>query len=318
MLDVCSALPAILIALAGPEVTPVPGSDELPIEIVWKVPNSCPSLASERAEIRRRIGTVEKSQLAAPLSAEVEIRSSADGSFRLSLRTHTGNTTGERDLAGQTCQQLAEAAALVLALLINPNAAVMAEPPAVALPASPAPSPVVLDRASTARFAFGIDGVLAGGALPGIAAGVSARLFFQRGPALLVLRAGALLPKETSTPVWPEARASFYALESALALCGRTSPARRVGAMVCLGGAIVRLHGESKGVSTPGDATAFWPEALAEAAGQLRLTQRTRLRIGAEVRGLGSRPDFAVLGLGSVFRPSATSLRAGLGLDMLF
>jgi hypothetical protein len=126
------------------------------------------------------------------------------------------------------------------------------------------------------------------------------------------------LPKEARAPVLPEARASFYLLESALALCARTSPAKRMGAMACLGGALMRLHGESRSVSAPGEATAFWPEALVEVAGQLRLTPRTRLRIGAEVRGLGSRPDFAILGLGSVYRPGATSLRAVLGLDMLF
>lgn len=318
LLDLRSAMTVVLIALAGPQTTAEQGPDDVPIDLAWKVPASCPDLASERAEIRGRIGALTKRQVLAPLAAEVEIREAADGTFRLSLRTRVGNTTGERALEGPSCKPLAEAVALVLALLVNPDAGATAGPPAAAGPALAVAPPAAPDPASSARFALGVEGAVAGGLLPGVAWGPSLRFFFQHGPALLALRAGAFLPKEASAPVFPGARASFYLLESALALCARTSPARRAGAMACIGAAVMRLHGESTGVSAPGEASATWLAGLAEVGAQVRLTPRTRLRIGAEVDGLGDRPDFAILGLGGVFRPSALGLRAALGMDRLF
>jgi hypothetical protein len=87
---------------------------------------------------------------------------------------------------------------------------------------------------------------------------------------------------------------------------------------LCLGGAVVRLHGQSSGVSNPGQATAFWPEGLLTAAGHLRLTSAMRLHLAAELHGLGSRPDFAILGLGSTYRPAPVNLRGALGIDVLF
>jgi hypothetical protein len=311
---------ATLIALSGPGPAPATTADELPLDLAWNAPAACPDAQSERDEVRRRVGQLAGDRRTTRVFADIAIRSDASGAFQLSLRTRVGDTTGERDLTGRDCRQLADAAALVLALLINPDAALAPVPPPPASPPSlPAPpNPAEADPARVAHLAAGIEGALATSLLPGVAAGLSTRLSFLHGPLEVSLRAGGYFPKEQTTAAYPGARASFYLLESALSLCARTSPTRPMSAVVCLGGAALRLHGESAGVSTPGAATAYWPEALAEVAGYLRLTRRARLRIGTEVRGLGHRPDFAILGLGSVYRPGTTSLRGSLGVDMLF
>ena len=325
MIGAFATLAATLVSLAGATLTPAqaPSVDDLPLDLSWVAPESCPNVEIERAEIRRRVGIVDQTQLPALISAQVEIRASTSGSFMLSLRTKIGETSGERELSGPDCGQLADAVALVLALLINPDAAPDTSTPRVATPPVPVPAAPtsvlpIADFSETARFALGIEAVLAGGVLPGMAKGLAARMHFQHGPWVLGARAGGFFPEDQNAAILPGARASFYVLESALEICARTWPGRRLGAMICLGGAVERLHGESSGVSTPGHATAYWPEALAEISGQVRLTWRTRLRIAAEARGLGSRPDFAILGLGSVFRPAAASLRGSLGVDMLF
>jgi hypothetical protein len=268
---------------------------------------------------------IDPAQVPEPVAAEVEIRASVSSSFVLSLRTQVGATSGERSLSGQDCRELADAAALVLALLINPRASLGAEPPAVTAkaspPATPPPAAPADDGAGFdqhARFGLGFDAVMAFGVLPDLAAGLGGRGFYQRGRLVAMARAGGFFAKRTTAAVMPGATASFYLLESALAICARTLPGRRLGAMLCLGPALERLHGTSSGVSTPGEASALWPCALAEASGQLRLGPRTRLRLAAEARGLGSRPDFAILGLGSVYRPAAFSLRGALGVDVLF
>jgi hypothetical protein len=323
LIGVPATLAATLCFLAGPAGT-VPPADDLPLDLSWMAPASCPDADHERSEIRRRVGLLDPSRQSARISAEVEIRASTTDLFQLSLRTRIGDTSGERDLAGQDCGELADAAALVLALLINPHAALDPSPPSpVAAPPPPisvAPQSVPADAeyAGRARLAFGIEVVLAGGVLPGLAEGLAGRGFFQHGSFVLAARAGGFLPQDKSAALLPGARASFHLLEAALAVCARTSPGRRFGTMVCLGGAALRLHGESSGVSTPGQATAYWPEALVEVSGQLRLARRLRLRIAGEAHGLGSRPDFAILGLGGVYRPATASLRGALGVDMLF
>jgi hypothetical protein len=323
MTSALASLAATLVALGEPASAPAPPADDLPLALSWLAPETCPDADSERAEIRRRVGVIDPTHVPELVAAEVEIRASAAGAFVLSLRTRVGETAGERSLTGEDCRPLADAAALVLALLINPQASVgpapptvTAPPPVTAPPAPPADDDATFDQ--HARFGMGLDAVMAFGVLPGPAAGLAGRGFFRHGRLVVMARAGGFFAKDKPAAVLPGASASYYVLESALTICARTLPGRRLGAMLCLGPAVERLHGSSSGVSSPGEASAFWACALAEAAGQLRLTRRTRLRLAAEARGLGSRPDFAILGLGTVYRPAAVSLRGALGVEVLF
>jgi hypothetical protein len=318
LIGVLARLAATLVAVGE---APPSQTDGLTLQLTWQSPQGCPDLASERAEIRRRVGDLDRSLRAEPIAAEGAIRADGAGGYRLSLRTRVGEITGERVLAGPDCRELAEAAALVLALLINPEATAVAEP-APAQPAPlPPPSPPPNTPSPVARgsgVGVGLGAVLASGVLPGSAAGLAARVFYQRGFLAGAFEITGFLPDEQSAPVLPGASASFYRLESLLQICASTPSDRRLGAALCLGGAVVRLHGQSAGVSDPGQTTAYWPEALLAGSGQLRLTAATRLRLAADLHGLGSRPDFAILGLGSVYRPAAYNMRGTLGLDVLF
>jgi hypothetical protein len=126
------------------------------------------------------------------------------------------------------------------------------------------------------------------------------------------------LPVEARAPLLPGATASFQRLEATLAVCASTSTDRRLGVALCVGGAVVRVRGRSAGVSDTGQATAYWPEAILASAARLALTTALHLRLAAEIHGLGDRPDFAILGLGSVYRPAAYHVRGALGLDVNF
>jgi hypothetical protein len=321
LLAVFLGLAAVLASTGEPSSTSADTSDGLPLQLSWTAPMSCPDANSERAEIRRRVGSIDRMQVAEPIVAEAKIRTTATGTFQLSLRTLVGKAVGERELSGQDCRELADAAALVLALLINPQAAVIPD-----LPPAPPPTPpkqATSDGATDGRIekgpwlGVGLGGVLGYGVLPGLAEGLDLRFIVQHGRWAAMVRAGGFLPKGADAQILPHAHASFYRLESALAACAQTLPGHRVGLCACLGGGLVRLHGESSGVSTPGEVTAFWPEALAEVSGHMRLTPWARLRLSFEGH-LGHSPDFAILGLGSVYRPTTASLRGALGFDVLF
>lgn len=316
MIGALASLAFALVAVG--EAPPFP-LDDLALQLTWESPRACPDLASERAEIRRRVGDTQRAP-SAPIVAHGAIRPAQSGGYELRLRTLVDDTQGERLLAGDDCRQLAEAAALVLALLINPDAALTGtEPPhAVPSPAPPPPPAQPVPEQPGAGLGVGVGAVWASKVLPSAAAGLSASVFYQRGSWALAFLMTGFLPGDGEAPLLPEASASFLRLESALQLCAGTASDRRVGAALCLGGAIVRLRGQSAGVSAPGESTAYWPEASLAMSGRLRLTAATHLRLVADAHGLGSRPDFVIAGLGSVYRPAAYNVRSVVALDVVF
>jgi hypothetical protein len=277
----------------------------------WQAPAGCPDLASQRADIRRRVG--EARPTAEPVVASGEIRRDSSGGFVLSLRTSAGTTSGERVLSGPDCHQLAEAAALILAMLIKPEAQAEPPAPAPAPPPAPAPSPPV-----GPRFGVGADALLATGVLPHLAEGLALRFVYARGMLAAAAQVAGLLPQTVEVAAWPGATASFYRLDSAVQFCATTARERRVFGALCLGGSLVRLHGRSAGIARTGQATGVWVEASVEPSLSVRLTTALRLRLALDGRDLGSRPDMAVAGLGHVYQPAAFSLRGALGIDYWF
>lgn len=315
---ICALASLALALIAVGEASPSQADDSV-LRLTWDAPPGCPDLANQRDEIRRRIGASGRTP-STPVIAHGAIRAAPSGGYELLLRTSVDGTQGERLLAGNDCHQLAEAAALVLALLINPDGASSEPEPRLAVTVPSPPSPPASPVAARPRpgLGVGIGGVWATGVLPSAAAGLSASVFYQRGIWALAFLMTGFLPDDRGAPVLRQASASFYRLESALQLCAGSSTERRVGAVLCLGGAVVRLHGQSAGVSDPGQATAYWPEASLAGAGRLRLTGATHLRLAADLHGLGGRPDFAIAGLGSVYRPAAYNVRAIVGVDVFF
>ena len=305
---------AAILSLVG-EIPPKDG--DLALRLTWEVDPGCPDVDYEQAEIRRRVDELGPTTSSEPIRAQGTIRRAPSGEYRLRLRTQVGESEGERAIVGKDCRELADAAALVLALLFHPEMAAPATPPPAPPPASPAQPPRPPAKGPP-RFGVGLDAVLATRALPGMGEGLGVRFFHRRGAWTAELGLTGFLPIESRAPLLPGAMASFLRLESALRLCASTASDRRLGAALCVGGAVVRLRGRSAGVSDAGQATAYWPEALLAGVARLTVTAALHLRLAAEIHGLGDRPDFAILGLGSVYRPAAYNARGTLGIDVIF
>jgi hypothetical protein len=86
------------------------------LELEWRAPSGCP----DRAEIEARVAARLEPRPASrePLHASARIEPSTDG-YHLQLQTDQG----QRNLTARDCRELAAAAALILALLIDPEAA---------------------------------------------------------------------------------------------------------------------------------------------------------------------------------------------------
>jgi hypothetical protein len=89
-----------------------------PLELEWDAPDGCPDREAVEKLVSRQMGERVTTKLSAPLSASGRVALTS-GAYTLTLRT----PTGDRRLEAETCDELAEGAAVILALLIDPHAA---------------------------------------------------------------------------------------------------------------------------------------------------------------------------------------------------
>lgn len=286
-------------------------ADDLPIAIVWDAPAECPDFEALKAEFRRVAGRVPPPP--ERLSADVTVRRGAGRGWLLTLATRTGTRVGERRLAGSDCAELMRAAALILALMINPKAGFVE-----ALPPPPPPPPPVPVPAPEDRFAAGADLQLGGGALPGVAPGVGVRFAAAAAAFSAELRASFWTSRSTASSSDPTAGGTFSFFDTGAAGCGRAWRGRRVSPALCLGASLAHLHASGYGVSNPGQASAWWPAAFAEANLRVRITRRNAVRLAAQAVIPAGNPTFELAGVGHVFQPASIWLRGALGWELHF
>lgn len=98
-----------------------------PLEIDWDAPADCPGAADVRASVERTLGPAADDERT-PIRASGRVQESEAG-YRLSLEVHDGATTSQRELEGATCREVTDAAALILAMTIDPRVALTEDPP---------------------------------------------------------------------------------------------------------------------------------------------------------------------------------------------
>jgi hypothetical protein len=123
---VLRALTALLVLLASSRV-----HAQERLSLVWRAPRteSCPDEAAVRAEVERLVGGAIPND-GPPIRAEARAER-AGREIVLHLRTEIEGVADERTLRSAQCVELASAAALLVALLIDPEAAFRAEEPPV-------------------------------------------------------------------------------------------------------------------------------------------------------------------------------------------
>lgn len=139
-----SILPALIVA-AGllPARALAAPTEPRTIDLRWEAPEGCPPVDEVRNEIARLLGASEQRQ---PIEVEIAIARERDERLRLDLRIRAP-APGERVIHGDDCASMSRAAALIVAMSIDPDAvarsaaAQPAPPQAVAAPAASAPRP---------------------------------------------------------------------------------------------------------------------------------------------------------------------------------
>lgn len=283
---------AFFLAAAGS-----PGA--LPVTLDWRAPEGCP----ERSAVADEVERLASSRAPAVDALEVEIDVSRAGEAWLArLTTRSAAGRGERKLQAPSCGELAEAAALVVALALCPSAAPE--------PAPPAPLPP-----SRHAFLRPLAAADAGTLVkPSLQAGLAAAATF--GPLRLEAQLARGFEQRASRGPRPE---SGLALQVPIAIALRGcwtlwSGAAELGACVGAEGAAIR--GQGFGISDPAAASGLWLGALAEGALGLQLSSAFAVRVGAGAALALVRPTFSMDGYGEVHRPTTVAARLSAGVEV--
>ena len=137
----------------------------VPIKLSWNAPPGCSSTAEVLARVRSLAG--ESSAMVQSLKAVATITQQEDGQFKLKLVVHSGKLVGERIILGHTCEDLAGATAINLALLLSSQetssdnkSTRSASPPITTAPASNSPSRSSLQSTSSSNEQADVDSPL--------------------------------------------------------------------------------------------------------------------------------------------------------------
>jgi hypothetical protein len=319
-------------ARAQDNASKAPAVDD-PILLSWTAPGDgdCPNAAYVLGEIRRYVGPARADRK--PIRANAVIRAAGSGAWQMVLKTEQGNTQGERIFRDASCTAISDAAVVVLAWMIDPNAmsdqarpAAPAAPPSApadVAPKAPASTPPARPREAIVPF-VGIAVAGDAGTVPAAASGAEIRAGASMRP-VRVSGYGAYWPsssKAVSTLAdGTPAGGTFSLLAVGLQGCfDAPFLSRRDGTRIafCAGPELDVMRGRSFGVNVPGEGTKTWVSAVVGVEGAVPVSGPWRLSVGVAVVLPQHREHFALQGIGEVHQPASVAGRAALGLELTF
>lgn len=332
-------------------------SPEARIQLNWSAPPGCPAQEDVRAEVLRLLGTRAASG-GAQIFVQATITQESQA-YLVRLETRTAGAGGPsrlRELRGPTCKAVADAAALIMAMMIDPSAAIdsqshqneaPAEPPA---PPAPPPTPSVqpeqrvpalsTPQENTITYTnksvefkqkspiqkevrpihFHALGWLAldVGSAPAPAPGLGIAMGVSFGAQQVQLGLLAFPEGAYRLPSNPEVGGRVDLLAGTLDTCRAFGAWGSMRWGACGSLEIGRLHAEGFGMSRPAKADLFWlaPKGSAFVALQTMATAALIFRLEMAVPLIRAR--FVAERIGSLYEPSIVAGRACAGLWVPF
>jgi hypothetical protein len=289
-----------------------------PVHIEWVAPAGCPSHEEILGVVERIVGS---STLRSAVDAHVTLTQD-ERAFRAEVTVTASGATSTRNVTGESCRAVGDAAALIVALAANPDASpappvtggpARAPPPSIEPAASP-PNPE-LRHAAFLDASFFVDI----GSLP--STGVGGELGVGWNPVHLDVEiVAAFLASQSATLASIQSQgADFRFARVGARACYEVFDAR-LDVGPCLGGGVEWIA-----------ATGFGslPDVPENAMGQLivgsfggraigRLSSRVVLRLIVEASVPSTRLTFEIDGGGQVFRMSAVSVLGAAGAEAHF
>ena len=274
------------------------------LDLSWEAPSGCPDKSAVLARVERLVSRRLMATATPSLVALVEVKTRREGDWSLFLGLGHDGTLGTKTLQGQSCEELADAAALFLSLAL-------ASARRVVLPVTQ-PTAVVTEEkshdqlwgAAAARLDVGIL------ALPSFRAQLSG-ILIRRALRLELFVAYGFSRSISDTP-----RPGTH-LEQALPYSGgvKGCVGTLPGLFLCGGADLGVMNVSAVGITEPAKGSAPWSGLLGSLLVRIALGPRTALR--AEILGglCVVRPSFVIEGRGEVFQAPLLFGGATVGLE---
>lgn len=275
-------------------------------------PESCPSAQELLERVDLQLGAEFETD--SQLRATAEVRALGPSDFELLLHYESDSgASDQRSLRGESCLAVTDAAVLVLALVLNPSAALEdpAEPVASAVRSEPAESTgSPPERRAILAARFGVLGVLDTPLMQRTSLAAGLQLGLRVGPIELHVR-GQFFPARSASRA--ETTTTFSAYSFDLLVC---SPWQigRFALGPCVRAEVGRLAADAQGsleAQAPG-AARFQALGLG-AEVRVRVMAPLWLSLGGDFAWILRRPQFVVTDLGEVLRPSKFGARVYVG-----
>ena len=315
------ALTAVLIPATLGSARPVHAEESGALALSWQAPLGCPSRDELRAEIARLLGGEIRVSQGGDIKARAVV---AHGqTWSLAIETELAGRSGLRSIEAASCQELADATALIIALMIDPNAvaahATQSRPEPTAPPVQSDPA---LQKARRVACLVGIHAAGSYGTLPSIDAGLGGGVGLAGRRWRVELRGTYGLRRDqrgtAPPPAPPDSYGRFNFAAAALAGCVNLG---REGLSFgpCADAEVGVLSAKGFGVSEGFPAQTLWLAMGADAYAAIPLGPHLSLPLHLDVVAPLLRPEFVFRYVPTrVFQAPVVGARASAGIELHF
>ena len=268
--------------------------------VEWKAPQTCPSQQRLESEITRLIG--KPVVAVASLSFAVTVTPA----FEVGIFTSASSgETSQRSFIAHTCDDALRAAALIIALTIDPSAVSRARKAGRIKPIrAEGIDNIIGSQGVQTSLSFGAHALFAAGLLPEPSAGVGVSAELAVGLVRFELGGRAFLPSEALLS--PAAGVRVGLVAGSLLLCTQALS----GLALCAGGEAGVVTASGFGVPEARSQSVRWTSAEIGARVQWQAQAPFGLRAGASVVIPIDRPQFGFAGAEDLFQSAQATLRA--------
>jgi hypothetical protein len=302
------------VALPGAAGADEPGSFTLD----WQAPAGCPAGEAVQAEVSRLLGG--KIQVAQGRDIQARAVATHAQTWSVAIETTLAGRPGQRSIEAASCPDLANATALIIALMIDPEAVASHAAPAPQ-PAEPAPAPTQKSR--EVEFLAGLHGAGSTGTLPAFDAGLGGGIGLTGRHWRLELRGtyGLRRDQKAVAAEIPNAYGRFNFIAATLAGCFNLGRSLAYG--FCADAEVGRVSAKGFGGSRGLPAQTLWLALGAGVYAALPLRPYLSLPVHLDMLAPLQRNEFVFKDgpgnvTGRVFKAPVLGLRITLGIELHF
>jgi hypothetical protein len=255
------------------------------------------------------------------LHAKATVESATGGRFELTLELTAHGSTMERTVAADDCETLADAVALIVATLLEPQDVVEQVEPVLAASVAPAevsPGRAVPDKGVRWRgWALRPMGIVGGGVVHEVGGGVALALSLRLDPLRIELEVAHYFAQRFAYPEQPSAGLDVSMTTGGVRLCG-VPKVGRWEFPLCAGGESGPMIAKGTGIDSPRRVASPWIGVTAGAHVAWRPTDRFAVWLGGEAVGSVLLPRFTLEDNPAFFEAGLVGGRARLGLEARF